>query len=151
MIEIFRLEHRDTRKGPFQTNTPFMQDLAHKATHAEGLKTPYQDGLGLADIPWIYVFGAPSLDALKRWVLLGADAGENQYIVQTLHAEGFVVAQYLVEDDYYLMGRSTLQVAFDAGSARREGLVSYEDVFSLLPQASGQSCSKGSAIEVCAA
>lgn len=132
MIEIFRVEHKDTHIGPFQTSDPYLQELAKTAGEIRYLRNPYDDGLGLAWIPWAYVFGSPSLNALKRWVFLGGTFDANEAIVRELAKRGFVVAEYLVEEGDYRDSFSKLQVAFDAITAREEGLVRYHEMSMLL-------------------
>lgn len=134
MIEVFRVEHRKTHIGPFQTPDPYLQELATKAGSISYLKNPYDDGLGLAWIPWTFVFGSPSLNALKRWVFLGGTYDTNETIVKELQARDFVVAEYLIEEGDYRQGFSGLQVAFDAYHAREDGLVQYHDMPMLLEQ-----------------
>jgi hypothetical protein len=132
MLQVFRVEHKHSRVGPFQTNHEFTQNLARRASICHHLKHPGDDGLGLGDIPWCYVFGSPDLESLKRWVLLGDGITENERIVQQLDALGFVLAEYLVESDRYLMGASGNQLAFDARESREEALVEYHQLAELL-------------------
>lgn len=132
VIEAFRIEHRVTHIGPFQTPDPYLQELATKAGSVSYLKNPYDDGLGLAWIPWTFVFGSPSLDTLKRWVFLGGTFDSNEAIVRELKARDFVVAEYLVEEGSFRSSFSGLQLAFDARTAREDGLVQYHDMTVLL-------------------
>lgn len=132
MYQVFRIEHKTTRVGPFQTNDPFTQGLAQRATQSRYLRCPGDDGLSLANIPWHYVFGCPSLETLKRWFFLGRTVEENEAIVQELDTRGFVLREYLVEDDVIFFGRSHLQVVFDASHCRREGLVEQHSLAALL-------------------
>jgi hypothetical protein len=134
VIEVFRVEHRDTHIGPFQTPDPYLQELAKAAGNIAYLRNPYDDGLGLAWIPWTFVFGCPSLNALKRWVFLGGTFDSNEEIVRELAARDFVVAEYLVEDGNYRTGFSGLQLAFDARTARDDGLVRHHEMKMLLAQ-----------------
>lgn len=63
MIQIFRVQHKETKVGPFQTDNDFTQ---HLAEHTNG-PYPDRDGLGLAFIPWTYVFGCLNIESLKQW------------------------------------------------------------------------------------
>lgn len=123
MYEVFRIEHETSLVGPFQTDDLFCQELAEKANRSRRLRSPGDDGLGLANIPWDYAFGCLSLEALKEWFLLGNTPEENRNIVKQLDEKGFVLAVFLVEDDHIFIGRSQLQVAFNAKACRRENLV----------------------------
>lgn len=120
MRQAFRIEHETTGKGPFQSDTALCQALA-KAADARSLPLPQNDGLALGNIPWFYVFGSPCLQTLRQWVLPdGRDAAMQT--VQALQAEGFVLKEYLVDDDRHRMGHSKLQLALDAHSCEKEGL-----------------------------
>lgn len=134
MLQVFRVEHRQTRVGPFQTDTEFTQRLARQASEQPTLKHPGEDGLGLANIPWFYVFGCHDLASLRSWFLLGCSDEENKDIVRQLHQMDFVLAEYLVEADRYCLGDSQVQLAFDADDCRREGLVAYHAIDELLSQ-----------------
>ena len=132
MLQIFRVEHRDTRVGPFQTDSPFTQALAARANQRQQLKLPQDDGLLMGNLPFYFVFGCPSLDSLKAWILAGDVPAENRPVTEALAVEGFVVAEFLVEAEDYRMGVSGLQVAFDADSCREEGLVVFHGMDALL-------------------
>jgi hypothetical protein len=113
MIEVYRIEHKETGIGPFQTSDEFTQDLAKLLTMNKGyFPHPGDDGLGLGNIPWWYCFGCPTLNDLKRWVLLGANIHENESIVKKLDELGFVLKYYLVEEDQVIMGIRKTQLAF---------------------------------------
>lgn len=137
MLEVYRVEHKTTRMGPFQTPSPFTQRLAELANNCGQLKSPGTDGLPLGNIPFFFVFGSPGLPALRRWLLLGDTPEENAQIVATLDELGFVLAEYLVEEDSYLMGLSKLQVAFDADACREESLVNYHPLQQMLSESLG--------------
>ena len=131
---IYRVEHRSTGVGPFQTNLPFTQGLAFRAVNDPELRNPNDDGLLPSMMPWDWVFGAPSLEALKRWALLGFSIEENEAIVAKLSELGFVLSEYVVEEGQFRTGASGLQVAFDAQSCKQEGLVEQRDLRELLEQ-----------------
>lgn len=134
MRQVFRVEHKDTRLGPFQTPGEFTQALARRASEI-GLRHPGEDGLPLGNIPWSYVFGCPDLATLRLWMFHGTDDQESKHIVRCLRARGFVLAEYLVEDDRFIMGDSQTQLAFDADDSRDEALVDYRDLAELLTHA----------------
>lgn len=134
MIRVFRVEHRKTRIGPFHTPDPYLQELACRASKIADLPSPHDDGLGLASIPWTFVFGSPSLDTLKRWVLLDDAFDNNKAIVRELIMRDFVLVEYSVEEGNYRSGISGLQVAFDARTCRQKGLDRYHEMRVLLAQ-----------------
>ncbi len=131
MLQVFRIEHKDTQVGPFQTNTEFTQELARRATAQSQLRAPHADGLGLGFLPYIYVFGCLDLDSLREWFLLGQTLQENRDILARLQAMGFVLSEYLVNDGDYRIGRSGLQVAFASCNCRDEGLVVFHELSTL--------------------
>lgn len=113
MIEVYRIEHRETGIGPFQTRDEFTQMLAKRLTDNQGhFPHPGDDGLGLGNIPWWYSFGCPTINTLKRWVLLGINVQENDSIIKKLDEMGFVLKHYLVEKDQVIMGLRKTQLAF---------------------------------------
>lgn len=108
MIQIFRVQHKETKVGPFQTDNDFTQ---HLAEHTNG-PIPYHDGLDLGFIPWTYVFGCLSVESLKQWFTIGDIAIED--VCDQLESLGFCVVEYLVEDGDYIIGDSRKQVTFCA-------------------------------------
>lgn len=132
MLQIYRVQHKVTNVGPFQTSGEFTQALATKALARPELKSPGEDGLPLGHLPFCFVFGCPDIDALKKWFLLGETSAENEHIILSLKKQGFVLAEYLVEADDYQLSKSGTQVAFDAFNCRDEGLVEFHDLGDLL-------------------
>lgn len=113
MKEVFRIEHKETGIGPFQTRNDYTQKLAKRLTANQWyFPHPGDDGLGLGNIPWWYSFGCPSLNDLKRWVLLGVNIQENETIIKTLDEMGFCVKYYLVEEDQVIVGWKKNQLVF---------------------------------------
>lgn len=112
MIEVYRIEHKETGTGPFQTDHSFTQELAKKITLSEHFPSPFEDGLGLSDIPWYFVFGCPSIETMKKWILLGETEEENHKIISELSKLGFIMSYYLVEDDLHRPSVSGMQLAF---------------------------------------
>lgn len=108
MIQIFRVQHKETKIGPFQPDNDFTQYLAK---HTNGPESE-RDGLGLWTIPWSYVFGCLSIESLKQWFAF-KDVSIEQVCAE-LDALGFRVVEYLVDDGDYIIGRSRKQVAFNA-------------------------------------
>lgn len=124
---LFRVEHKHTGIGPFQTDDAFTQSLAKKAAAQPQLPAPGDDGLGLGTIPWHWRFGCTSLEHLKIWLLLSDDAKHNRARLRTLHTKGFVLAEYRVSEDSLRKSLSGIQVAFEAAAryrVRREPLQS---------------------------
>ena len=148
MIPVYRIEHRDTHIGFFETNDPYTQELSKKACAIRYLKAPGDDGLYLVSIPRFYVFGSSTIKALKRWVFLGDNLKENDEIVFALRDRGFVLAEFLVNDDKYVEGWSKLQLLFDADECRREGLVEYRDMTELLVESPLVFCTLDSVAEL---
>lgn len=130
MLQVFRIEHRDTRVGPFQTYSSYTQKLVRWASERRDLLSPWQDGLG--DLPWSYVFGCPDMDCLRQWFLLGNSPRENGHIVRKLKDAGFVLAEYLVAADECRVSTSGIQLAFYPEQSREEGLVAYRGLDELL-------------------
>ncbi len=64
--------------------------------------------------------------------MLGGSDEENLGIVRQLQQMDFVLAEYLVEYERCCLGRSRVQLAFDADDCRREGLVAYHGLEELL-------------------
>lgn len=119
MLQAFRIEHRKTGLGPFQTPGELTQSLAKQATENPNLRSPFEDGIGLSDIPWAFVFGCPSLDTMREWVLSGSPH-QDRRVLKKLGAQGFVLTEYRVPEGDYRMGTSGKQLAFDALSCREE-------------------------------
>lgn len=132
MLQVYRVEHKETKVGPFQTNDHFTQQLARRATLNPLLRSPFYDGISMASLPYWYVFGCLDLPSLKRWMYQGESIQENEYILQKLKARGFRLAEYLVESERVTVGVSRLQVAFDAEESVNQGLVDYHDLDILL-------------------
>jgi hypothetical protein len=133
MHQIFRVEHRVTLKGPFQTNDAYTQRLAKMTEVNPRLKFPGDDGLPLGNVPFSFVFGCRDLDTLRIWFLLGDSDLENKRIAKKLSSLGFHVGEYLVDDDDCWMSSSGIQVAFNAFRCREDGLVTYHDMSILSP------------------
>lgn len=113
MLEVYRVEHKDTGTGPFQTNDPFTQKMVEKLfRNLHVFPNPGDDGLGLGDIPFWFVFGCPSIETMKQWILLGDNIHDNDAIVKTLDEKGFILKYHLVEEDWVRKGWSGHQVAF---------------------------------------
>ena len=64
ILTVYRVEHKETRNGPFQTPHPFTQKLAAKV-NPKAWPFPSNDGFLLHAIPFSYVFGCPSIQLLK--------------------------------------------------------------------------------------
>lgn len=135
MLHAYRIEHRHTRVGPFQTDDPFTQELAVVACRNPAIPSAYEDGLGLSDIPFRFVFGCPDLDSLRTWFLPYRCVEANRQVLLQLQERGFVLSEYLVDDGDYRLSKSGIQVAFDAAEARREGLAEDHDIFTMLGSA----------------
>lgn len=131
MLQVFRVEHKETKCGPFQTLSAFTQELATKTSRNQNLVSPGNDGLPLGHMPYGFVFGCLDLESLREWFLLGESAAENAQIGRTLAKMGFVLAEYLVEYGDYRVSKSRIQVAFDALICEEEGLVQYHDLLEL--------------------
>lgn len=116
MLQVFRVQHKETKVGPFQTDNDFTQ---HLAEHTKGPE-PDRDGLSLWTIPRSYVFGCLSIESLKRWFAF-KDVSIEQVCVE-LDVLGFRVVEYIVEDGKYKIGKSQKQVAFDASWSEDVGL-----------------------------
>ena len=138
MLQVFRIEHRENEKGPFQMDHPFTQELAARANANPRLPSPFADGLGLSDIPWTFVFGCHDLASLAEWFLSGPTPKDNENIVATLKSLGFALFEYLVEESDYRLSRSGMQVAFGAWYCREEGLVAELNFEELLKAASAE-------------
>lgn len=132
MFQVYRVEHKTTKIGPFQTNDPFTQELAQKANNNPHLKFPCDDGLPLGFIPFCFVFGSLTLSSLQQWFCVGNTKEENEHIIHQLKEKGFILAEFLVEDKDCRVGYSQSQVAFDADSSKEEGLVMYHELDMLL-------------------
>lgn len=131
MILVYRIEHKDTHVGPYQTDDVFTQFLARLLLRqSDVLPFPGKDELGAASICWFWVFGCINLVDLKKWFCLDGPACKT--ILSTLKEKGFVLAVYLSEKDDFKIGLSGMQVAFDSSNARSEGLVQYQDLETLL-------------------
>lgn len=137
MIEIYRVEHKDTGVGVFQTPDEYNQNLANIAsTKLHTLKSPGDDGLGLANIPWTFVFGCPDIVSMKKWILLGGNIHENDSIVKTLDEKGFKLFHYLIDDEQYIRKSwSGIQLAFDKKYAVEEGVWDYYPLTDLMREA----------------
>lgn len=136
MFQVFRVEHKVTRKGPFQTVGEYTQQLAKMTERNLSLKFPGDDGLPLGNVPFSFVFGCLDLDSLRSWFLLGDTDVENARIVENLSLLGFHVGEYLVNAEDCWISHSGIQAAFNAFCCREDGLVTYNDLSILIPAAS---------------
>ena len=130
MIEVFRIEHKESRIGPFQQEKPdrFIAYMIRKACRQRRLKAPIEDGISLAHLPWTYVFGAPSIPKLKEWIFFGRRYDDNRRIVKALKKRNFTLVEYLVADEDYVSGRSGNHLLFCPDTSREEGLIQYHDL-----------------------
>ena len=136
MIEVFRIEHKETRVGPFQQEKTdrFLRYMIVKAGRQCRLRAPMDDGLLLSHLPWTYVFGAPSVPKLKEWVFFGRRYEENLRIIKKLRNRGFILAEFLVEEGNFAIGRQGNQLLFCPDTPRDEGLVQYHDLNELFKE-----------------
>ena len=144
MIEVYRIEHKETKLGPFQTEGDYTQSLARKAGSVRYLRDPLDDGFYI--LPRGYIFGCDSLNLLKRWVFLGASFDENAEIVHRLDNLGFALAEYIVDRANCRTGRTGVQLMFNATQARKESLVSYQPLSRLLRESPLVFCTRDSFI-----
>ncbi len=116
IMQIFRVEHKETRVGPFQSDYAVIQhiDFIDKLCNeiVDHLPLPSDDGISLKDLPHSYVFGCQNLETLKKWVLIKGDHRESKRNIRKLKALGFILSEYNVEKDYKV-GSSGIQVVFD--------------------------------------
>lgn len=134
MLQIYRVEHKDTGVGPYQTHDGYCQHLAKRTALNHRLRAPGDDGLYMVCIPHYFVFGCMSLPLLKEWFFLGDSIAENDEIVRNLMEKGFQLAEYLVEPDSCRVSVTKMQVAFDAEECKIDGLVEYHDLSVLLKE-----------------
>lgn len=127
---VFRVEHARTGTGPFQTLGEHTQALAARANALPHLPSPDADGL--ENLPWAWVFGAPSVDSLKAWLMCFPTQDANVAMVRELHAQGFVLATFVADEGRFRMGKSGLQLAFDRFDCKVEGLMELSSLTSLL-------------------
>lgn len=135
MIEVYRVEHKVTGVGPFQTNSEFCQKLVKNTQPVlYRLKNPHDDGLEIAYIPYTYVFGCPDINSMKQWILTGRCYDENYEIINTLDEMGFVLSNYLVHPADVRMSWSKIQLAFCPIDAKEEKLVSHLSIKELIKE-----------------
>lgn len=128
-VFLYRIEHKETNVGPFQTTDAFLQKMAAFLSLPFNLKTypsPWDDGIVLSSVPWFWVFGSPDLSTLMKWVSVGANYEENAQIYAHLQELGFVIRKFLVEEGDYRVSRSGMQVIFNAHTSRELEL--YEEM-----------------------
>lgn len=136
---IYRVEHKETSTGPFQTIDEFTQELASKAGELFRCPHPYEDGLvPKGGIPYCMVFGCVNLEQLAQWILLGESSHENVQIVNKLKNLGFIVRAFVVQEHDLTQGKSGRQVLFYPGEATDEGLFEDFDLDVLLSTAWAQ-------------
>ena len=120
MILIYRIEHKDTGTGPFQSDSEFSAVLCEKTSGP----LPYDDGITMSEIPWYWKFGCTTIDILKTWFTL-KDINFDT-VINTLDREGFILVEYIVNSGKYLISNTGSQVVFDADDidtvARRKKL-----------------------------
>lgn len=122
MALVYRVEHPSDGVGPYSYRwwgvTDLYQELCQHR-HNNGRPGPTNDILGWND--WSctgYRFGFLLLSDLRMWF-------DN--CLRELRKYKFVVAVYEADDDNIMLG--TMQVAFEYDSARRIGVISWEEVF----------------------
>lgn len=118
---VYRIEHKQTNVGPFQTTDAFLQKMAAFLSLPFNLKTypsPRDDGIVLSSVPWFWVFGSPDLNTLMKWVSVGANYEENVQVYARLQELGFVIRKFLIEEGDCRVSRSGMQVIFDADTPR---------------------------------
>lgn len=128
-FEVYRVEHRVTREGPFCPNkeTSISKKMSDLTTNKLSyLKLPHMDGF--PEIPFSYVFGCKTLQQLKQWILLEESAEANNHLVQSLRNNGFVVSMYVVNSSDVLEGKSGNQVAFYPYEAIEDDLLEQFDL-----------------------
>lgn len=107
---VYRVYNPRTNIGPFQMGAVHGKLCELANDKLEELPMPIEDGLG--NLHWADVFGAPSISALRKWILVASDESTNKEILDGLDDEGYVVAEFLVDRDMVKIGRSGLQCAF---------------------------------------
>jgi hypothetical protein len=132
VLHAYRIEHRETRVGPFQTEDPFTQQLARAADQNPALPHPDNDNLRFGLLPFRFVFGCADLDTLRAWFLPHDSEEANREILSQLQQRGFVLSEYLADEGDYRVARSGMQVVFDAAQCRRDGLAEDHDIFTML-------------------
>lgn len=123
MYQVFRVEHKETGKGPFQTSDPFTQKLAWRLQDFPNLPAPEHDGLPIGMIPMNFVFGCLSLSTLSQWFLLEDTACENENIVTGLKLRGYVLRKYEAHPHDCRTSYSGLQIAFDSVMSSQKRVV----------------------------
>ena len=132
ILTVYRVEHKETRNGPFQTSHPFTQELAAKI-NPKAWPLPSNDGFLLHAIPFSYVFGCPSIQLLKSLFTFSSDKKEHKRTLKALKCLGFQVGEFKVRETSCKVGRSKKQVMFDPFDALEfeEGII-YHDITSIL-------------------
>lgn len=122
-VILYRIEHKETNVGPFQTRDPFLQKMADFLSMPYNLRqfpSQWDDGIVLSSVPWFWVFGCEDLTTLMKWVSLGSTFEENTQIYLALQERGFVIRRFLVPDTDCRRSRSGMQTIFNADDARKE-------------------------------
>lgn len=138
MLEtVYRIEHRESRRGPFSGPEGYYNDLARDVGHPDCYRLPgptidcgdgTEDGSELREV-WRsrerylgdYHFGFASRQQLVAWF---TSASGRSYLAQC----GFHVAAYQVARSDLLMGNH--QVAFNSRAAQ---LIGSYDLLTLMP------------------
>lgn len=107
---IYRVYNPHTNSGPFQMGAVNGKLCELANAKLDELPMPLEDGL--TNLNWSDVFGAPSISALRKWILLASDEATNREILDGLDDEGYMVAEFEVESDMVKIGRSGIQCAF---------------------------------------
>ena len=105
ILTVYRVEHKETRNGPFQTPHPFTQKLAAKV-NPKAWPFPSNDGFLLQAIPFSYVFGCPSIQLLKSLFTFSSDKQEHKRTLKALKQLGFQVGEFKVRETSCKVGRS---------------------------------------------
>lgn len=150
LTTVYRIENPETGVGPFQTRNEFCHKLSLKAAKVRYLRpAPMNDPLlSFGRLPERYVYGAPSIEALKHWFFLGNSREENEKILAELESLGFRLATYLVCDEDVIAALNALHIVFDPSFSLDKGIVEYSALTTLLQTGQQMFCPGAYEVEI---
>lgn len=117
IIDIYRIEHKERREGPFVMYWGLAKELhkvmEHIQTQDVKLPSPKIDFVIKGCIPYAMKFGCVSINQLKEWFIEPNGVMGHNLFLKGLYEAGFVISHYQTPKHLAQLGKSGKQVMFD--------------------------------------